>query len=898
MSDFRNRWQSMLLIPAGLIAIAVPFTLRAQQASKLLPTAPQPALNAIVQTTQPNQSSAQRARKPLTNADVVSMLAQGKQERAILDTIRNHPATFDVSNQARAAFDRQCAAIKKPVGVSTGVWATEIGDVWNAMKNVVICQETNGRGGEGACDLNPLPSSPKNTSATKAPGRTEYEAVTLERGVTHDPGFANWANPAQQGQKPVISMTPTRTNPQRDAAPSADAATKAQTKAKLDAQLAAFKRATPTVRVPTKTAEASIPEMQRLNRQKMFVASLRKQAGIRPLKTGSGQLGANSKTMAATQTSQTNNQTTIGSAPVPMRIRPAGSLSTGGGTLLLGGGTNQGGSKTAAPPQTIPPAGSPSTGGGTLLLGGGTNQGNSRTVAPPQTITLAGAPEMRPAPTSVAQHPTAPNSPISATNALPKLKIAAGSVGGYVLWDTSTIHYQLGSPCQGFNVTISTTSNGGLQTLASTTNFTTPFGPQPVWNFSGQGSQGPWLVCGYAFFKLPEGVPLEVDAAITQPSAFASPLTLEPLQKNQFEISGGNCGSTPQSTLAVVLNSGSILCGDYAFNVNFAGLNPRLNAAMANTKICFGAQIYTVNGVNSTENANNPVVFTQDPAYNDYVITGCNFGNTEGGQVYLSGAVTGGRINMTVFLWTPTMIEAEVQPGLTGVLDGWPDLIVVPPGGGAPAKFANCRFYAQRQSVLLSNIPQQYARLATEQVGDGTHGFGTMYCAGPYPGLGAGRDLFPCVAFNYGEPLDGVTNNPSQRGQTSIAVSNAVDRDGGPLQFTPGEDVYDLGNLAPGFAIDYFGVHWYTWSQSACDDFRINEMKAGDTVNWSYQGRLDQYFQKGSQIIVDWPVDYCTSNWIGLFRDFSYYNSGYSLEVHVKGPIGVDPWTGQPTSGN
>ena len=158
--------------------------------------------------------------------------------------------------------------------------------------------------------------------------------------------------------------------------------------------------------------------------------------------------------------------------------------------------------------------------------------------------------------------------------------------------------------------------------------------------------------------------------------------------------------------------------------------------------------------------------------------------------------------------------------------------------------------------------------------------------------------LFPCVSFNYEEPLDGVTNNPSQRGHTSTAVSNAVDRDGGPLQFNPGEDVYDLSNLAPGFAIDYFGVHWYTWSQSACDDFRINEMKAGDTVNWSYQGRLDQYFQKGSQIIVDWPVDYCTSNWIGLFRDFSYYNSGYSLEVHVKGPIGVDPWTGQPTGGN
>jgi phage tail-like protein len=28
----------------------------------------------------------------------------------------------------------------------------------------------------------------------KSPGRTEYEAITLERGVTHDPEFERWAN--------------------------------------------------------------------------------------------------------------------------------------------------------------------------------------------------------------------------------------------------------------------------------------------------------------------------------------------------------------------------------------------------------------------------------------------------------------------------------------------------------------------------------------------------------------------------------------------------------------------------------------------------------------------------------------------------------------------------------
>jgi phage tail-like protein len=35
------------------------------------------------------------------------------------------------------------------------------------------------------------------SSSRKSPGRTEYEAITLERGVTHDTDFSAWANAAQ-----------------------------------------------------------------------------------------------------------------------------------------------------------------------------------------------------------------------------------------------------------------------------------------------------------------------------------------------------------------------------------------------------------------------------------------------------------------------------------------------------------------------------------------------------------------------------------------------------------------------------------------------------------------------------------------------------------------------------
>ena len=32
------------------------------------------------------------------------------------------------------------------------------------------------------------------SSSRKSPGRTEFESITLERGVTHDPEFENWAS--------------------------------------------------------------------------------------------------------------------------------------------------------------------------------------------------------------------------------------------------------------------------------------------------------------------------------------------------------------------------------------------------------------------------------------------------------------------------------------------------------------------------------------------------------------------------------------------------------------------------------------------------------------------------------------------------------------------------------
>jgi phage tail-like protein len=45
------------------------------------------------------------------------------------------------------------------------------------------------------------------SSSRKSPGRTEYEAITLERGVTHDKEFENWAKKVSNfGAAPLKSL--------------------------------------------------------------------------------------------------------------------------------------------------------------------------------------------------------------------------------------------------------------------------------------------------------------------------------------------------------------------------------------------------------------------------------------------------------------------------------------------------------------------------------------------------------------------------------------------------------------------------------------------------------------------------------------------------------------------
>jgi hypothetical protein len=193
----------------------------------------------------------------------------------------------------------------------------------------------------------------------------------------------------------------------------------------------------------------------------------------------------------------------------------------------------------------------------------------------------------------------------------------------------------------------------------------------------------------------------------------------------------------------------------------------------------------------------------------------------------------------------------------------------------------------------LPFLPQQHANLANVTVGDATHGFGTKYCPGPDL-----SHLFPCIAYNAGTPLDGITNGHDYRNSPSELVSNAVDRDGGQIDFNSGEDVYDLSSMAPGFEVDYATVRWYAWTSDVCEGWASDAFpkKPGDSVWYETEGHYGWYLKTKTKVVVDWGVDHCAWRWLGIFKVDDWYNSGYSLEVFVKGPIGVDPWTGHTVS--
>jgi len=76
---------------------------------------------------------------------------------------------------------------------------------WNGKYVAGVSQCNVGEHGGKACDHR---EDTEPGGSRKSTGRTEYEPITLERGVTHDTAFEQWANP--------IRPVGTGPNPRKD----------------------------------------------------------------------------------------------------------------------------------------------------------------------------------------------------------------------------------------------------------------------------------------------------------------------------------------------------------------------------------------------------------------------------------------------------------------------------------------------------------------------------------------------------------------------------------------------------------------------------------------------------------------------------------------------------------
>ncbi len=297
-------------------------------------------------------------------------------------------------------------------------------------------------------------------------------------------------------------------------------------------------------------------------------------------------------------------------------------------------------------------------------------------------------------------------------------------------------------------------------------------------------------------------------------------------------------------------SSGSPAAGRSAVS----GVAPKISSVLGcSTK---SVMIQSVNGV-ATGVTNPKIVFTQDPQYNDYKISGCNFGQSQG-QAYLNGPFRSGQVALQIQSWTDSEIEVKVAPNLTGEPDQNNVTLTIAPTANAPGRLQNCKFYALRQEVTLTRFPQTQVTLAPI-VDDAGETVRNVKYSSPYNGLG-GQDL--------------------QSSQTTLA--GGVDRFN-ETRFNPqGTDIWDLSTLAPGFVPTQFSLsHWNGTCLSGGFGIGIDDQTQYTDGQWGAQ------WDPGNpkRVIVNLAEWHCHSTNSG---DTS--NSSYALEIQVTGPIGVNPW--------
>src|ERR1700687_4537342 len=195
-------------------------------------------------------------RNPLTNADVIRMQKAGISESVIVHSIQSSTKQFDFSSTSLQAL--------RQAHVTPKVLAAMCDGSAPACPQAVGTTETATPASK--VELNPQPFPPR-TAANPAGATPGADASLNSQPLLPGAGVGY-----------VPKMPPMTSSPKRDASPAADAATKAEIKSKLKAQLAASsRRSASPQKVTPKPEQSDGPEVQALQKQRIFLESLRSQ---------------------------------------------------------------------------------------------------------------------------------------------------------------------------------------------------------------------------------------------------------------------------------------------------------------------------------------------------------------------------------------------------------------------------------------------------------------------------------------------------------------------------------------------------------------------------------------------------------------------------------------------
>ena len=254
-----------------------------------------------------------------------------------------------------------------------------------------------------------------------------------------------------------------------------------------------------------------------------------------------------------------------------------------------------------------------------------------------------------------------------------------------------------------------------------------------------------------------------------------------------------------------------------------------------------------------------PATFTPDTRFNFYTLAGCSFGDPgPNAKVYIYFQNTFHQ-DFKVQEWNDNAIKLQLDDNLSGVLDQDNITLVVQRADGKQAVKNGFKFYAARETRLLSKILQQdwsLQHFTTNDVSKLTSQYFSPSEHGASQGFPGGWS----AAVSWTEPP--------------------------PLQAD--EDVYTFRDLAPGFETDSAAA---AEIDIDCDNKRWMQRAGKFGLNWDDKGYLH----------VQWQGQACTEQMPGVMgtKGDTFYSSGanYVLNVWVTGPRGVDPWSGKPLTG-